>query len=207
MHNKITVIVIMAKSKRSEHNHDDEYNLTYYEENVMKMVEKQDKQLSDVKRMLSANITVMKCALFTIICMVIIIICLLSVIILKVDTFTSPTMFSAPSNDLNVGLGPCKLSMNGQLDQSLMLTKTNVTHKINVVGSPKCHLTFLAVGGGGNENDGNGGAGSGYIQYHSVIVDSGATIIANVGDERRSSTLIIIRTIHHHDIIFGSFTT
>ena len=65
----------MYKNKKSVRRGDDDYNLTYYEDSIEKVVERVDdvdKQLKDVNRRVSANLTVLKCALFTIICLILI---------------------------------------------------------------------------------------------------------------------------------------
>ena len=79
----------------------------------------------------------------------------------------------------------CRLTMNGELYQSLMLTTS--TNEITVNGFG-CGLRFLVVGGGGDDG-GDGGAGSGYLQYGSVEVDPGTTINAKVGQSKQSSVL------------------
>ena len=85
----------------------------------------------------------------------------------------------------------CDLSMDGKTSKYLMLTKTSKTHTINVVGRGSCRLKFIAVGGGGHENGSNAGAGSGYLVYRTLQVNDGDQIIAEVGEERKPSTVAI----------------
>ena len=74
-----------------------------------------------------------------------------------------------------------------------MLTKTSKTHRIKIFGQGPCKLKFLAVGGGGHEKEksGNAGAGSGFLVYRTLQVNDGDQIIANVGEERKPSTVSI----------------
>ena len=82
---------------------------------------------------------------------------------------------------------------DGKTSKYLMLTKTSKTHRIKIFGQGPCKLKFLAVGGGGHEKEksGNAGAGSGFLVYRTLQVNDGDQIIANVGEERKPSTVSI----------------
>ena len=180
----------MYKKNKSVRRGDDDYNLTYYEDSIEKVVERVDavdKQLRDVNRRVSANLTVLKCALFTIICLILILVALISVNIVYTFNINTTRDGVFPRSD------GCKLSLDGDLQQSMKLENTSEIYSIQVIGPSPCKLTFLAVGGGGNENGGDGGAGSGYLKYLSINVDSETEIIANVGDEREASTVAIVK--------------
>ena len=82
----------MYSNKRSVRRVDDDYNVTYYEDSIEKVVERVDdvdKQLKDVNKRVSANLTVLKCALFTIICLILIMVALISVNIVYTTTHST----------------------------------------------------------------------------------------------------------------------
>ena len=186
----------MYTNKRSVRRGDDDYNLTYYEDSIEKVIERVDdvdKQLKDVNRRVSANLTVLKCAVFTIICLVLVIVALISLVLVTVNT--SNMSQTGDSGSLPSNTGGCTLSMDGDTYQYLKLEDTNETHEITVIGSSQwqCNLTFLAVGGGGHEDagGGDGGAGSGYLKYVSIQVNDGTSITADVGNEQQPSNVKI----------------
>ena len=86
----------------------------------------------------------------------------------------------------------CNLTMNGESSQSLMLTNVGQTSEISIQGWGSCNLTLLVVGGGGIGFAAyGGGGGSGYLEYRSLQVSAGTLLTAQVGDQGRSSSLII----------------
>ena len=75
---------------------------------------------------------------------------------------------------------------NGDVHGSMMLTGS--TTELSVWGSSSCSLRVLAVGAGGSGDNGGTGGGSGYIQYQTVSVPPGETVItAKVGARTTSS--------------------
>merc|ERR1712079_817720 len=109
----------------------------------------------------------MKCGLVTIVILVVINISLLSAVLANSNTKTTSEKIDTPESlNLTSALkGNCNLSMNGNVNKSLMLTKTGERRKaIEVVGSGPCQVRILQVGGGGY-NSWSGG-GSGFLEYN-----------------------------------------
>jgi len=89
------------------------------------------------------------------------------------------------------GFGDCSFQYNGESHRSLMFTEPGLN--INVTARPflssGCQLRVLAIGGGG-EGYGDGG-GSGYIQFHSEMLNPETLISLTVGDKSQSSNVTV----------------
>lgn len=85
----------------------------------------------------------------------------------------------------------CTLSNSSNhlfMDNSELLTSTEKTYNFSLWGSPACRLRLLLIGGGGQGGD--VGGGSGFVEYRSIEIPTGETVItAKVGAPQESSTV------------------
>ena len=86
------------------------------------------------------------------------------------------------------GQTECCLVMEGESHQALELSSPG-GHSVLVMGSGRCTLRMLAIGGGGHGN-GHSGGGSGYLQYKTLSLEDIVIIDAWVGAGHEASTVM-----------------
>ena len=94
----------MPSNKRSVPTGDDDYNVTYYEDSIDKLVERVhgvDRQLKDANRKVSGNLTVL----------ILVLVCLISVVLVN-QVHTSNTN---KTYDLHSKAGFCNLTMKEKI--------------------------------------------------------------------------------------------